>query len=93
MRRKQVILITVLMSVLLVLSSASCRKSPAPPEPISDSVLIRRRGPCGAMAAGKHADAVKMMDAKVASALPESQLKATQISDLRLARSTIASAE
>ena len=29
------------------------------------------------MAAGKHADAVKMMDAKVASALPESQLKAT----------------
>ena len=40
MRRKQVILITVLMSVLLVLSSASCRKSPAPPsEPISDSVL------------------------------------------------------
>lgn len=79
MRRKQVILITVLMSVLLVLSSASCRKSPAPPsEPISDSVLdSKARSFVELMAAGKHADAVKMMDAKVASALPESQLKAT----------------
>lgn len=75
MRDVKVTLVAVLCGLFLV----GCSKSPAePPAALSDAVLeSKAKSFVTFMADGKHADAVKMMDAKVSAALPADRLKST----------------
>jgi dienelactone hydrolase len=77
MRRLGLLLVLAIFGLVLVF--AGCRKAPnTPAEPVPDSVLdSRARTFVAAMSEGKHADAVKMMEPRMASALPADRLKST----------------
>ncbi|HHY44938.1 MAG TPA: alpha/beta fold hydrolase [Firmicutes bacterium] len=77
MRRLGLLLVLTIFGLVLVF--AGCRKTPnTPAEPVPDSVLdSRARTFVAAMSEGKYADAVKMMDSRMASALPAERLKST----------------
>lgn len=70
---------TALLVVLCGLFLVGCSRSPAaPPVPLTDDTLgSRARSFVGFMADGKYQDAVKMMNAKMASAMPAGRLKTT----------------
>ena len=65
-------------SLLLAFTLSACSKPPATPVQVSDSALDERaRTFVRFMAESKYEDAVKMMDAKMASAMPADKAKQT----------------